>query len=42
LVLIGSGAWYWYNSNVEAHSTKQIAGTAPRTCGRFRDILSLR
>ena len=30
LVLIGSGAWYWYNSNVEAHSTKQIAGTATR------------
>src|SRR5262249_41843234 len=24
LVLIGSGAWYWYNSNVQALGTKQI------------------
>jgi hypothetical protein len=30
LVLIGSGAWYWYNSNVQAQSTKQIAETAAR------------
>src|SRR5215472_1346312 len=30
LVLIGSGAWYWCNSNVQAHSTKQIAETAAR------------
>jgi hypothetical protein len=30
LVLIGSGAWYWYNNNVQAHSTKQIAETAAR------------
>jgi 2,4-dienoyl-CoA reductase-like NADH-dependent reductase (Old Yellow Enzyme family) len=30
LVLVGSGAWYWYNSNVQAHSTKQIAETAAR------------
>jgi hypothetical protein len=30
LVLIGSGAWYWYNSNVQALGTKQIAETAAR------------
>jgi hypothetical protein len=30
LVLIGSGAWYWYNSNVQTHSSKQIAETAAR------------
>ena len=24
------GAWYWYNNNVQAHSTKQIAETAAR------------
>ena len=30
LVLIGCGAWYWYNNNVQAHSTKQIAETAAR------------
>jgi len=29
LVLIGCGAWYWYN-NVQAHGTKQIAETAAR------------
>jgi len=28
MVLIGSGAWYWYNSS--AQSTKQIAETAAR------------
>ena len=28
LVLIGCGAWYWYNSNVQALGTKQIAETA--------------
>jgi hypothetical protein len=30
LVLIGSGAWYWYNANVQAHDTKQIVETAAR------------
>ena len=30
LVLIGSGAWYWYNTNVQALGTKQIAETAAR------------
>ena len=28
LVLVGCGAWYWYNSNVQALGTKQIAETA--------------
>jgi len=30
MVLIGSGAWYWHNTNVQAHSTKQITETVGR------------